>query len=321
MTGFFDTLYAVLGYPFGFVLRFIYNFIAFENYGLSLILFTLFARILMFPTTVIQQKSTVKTQRIQPKIRRINEKYKGDQQRIQQEMQNLYQREGYNPMSTGCMPLLIQLPIIYGLIGVIYHPLKYALLIDAEYITLLSEAAKTVMGDVSTQASRFVELYIIENIANLQGVAGVPESVYETIESFNFSFLGIKLGLTPSYKEFNALWAIPVLSFITSLASGLFTTMRQKKQNPEMSKNPAMGCMTLGMPIFSLILTFQFPAGIGIYWIASNVFSFITMIITHYTHNTRKLIAKDMVEETIQRRAKEKHIKAIAQVKNKNAEQ
>lgn len=321
MTGFFDTLYAVLGYPFGFVLRFIYNFIAFENYGLSLILFTLFARILMFPTTVIQQKSTVKTQRIQPKIRRINEKYKGDQQRIQQEMQNLYQREGYNPMSTGCAPLLIQLPIIYGLIGVIYHPLKYALLIDSEYITLLSEAAKTVMGDVSAQASRFIELYIIENIANLQGVAGVPEAVYETIENFNFSFLGIQLGLTPSVSEFNALWAIPVLSFITSLASGLFTTMRQKKQNPEMSKNPAMGCMTLGMPIFSLVLTFQFPAGIGIYWIASNVFSFITMIITHYTHNTRKLIAKDMVEETIQRRAKEKHIKAIAQVKNKNAEQ
>lgn len=321
MTGFFDTLYAVLGYPFGFVLRFIYNFIAFENYGLSLILFTLFARILMFPTTVIQQKSTVKTQRIQPKIRRINEKYKGDQQRIQQEMQNLYQREGYNPMSTGCAPLLIQLPIIYGLIGVIYHPLKYALLIDSEYITLLSEAAKAVMGDAGAQASRFIELYIIENIANLQGVAGVPETVYETIESFNFSFLGIQLGLTPSVSEFNALWVIPVLSFITSLASGLFTTMRQKKQNPEMAKNPAMGCMTLGMPIFSLVLTFQFPAGIGIYWIASNIFSFITMIITHYTHNTRKLIAKDMVEETIQRRAKEKHIKAIAQVKNKNAEQ
>lgn len=74
-----DAIYEILGIPFGYVLRFIFE--AVNNYGLALILFTLFARLLMIPTSIYQTKGTVKTQRLQPKIRRINAKYKGDQKR------------------------------------------------------------------------------------------------------------------------------------------------------------------------------------------------------------------------------------------------
>lgn len=319
MSGLFDTLYAVLGYPFGFVLRFIYNYITFGNYGLALILFTLFARLLMVPTTITQQKSSVKTQRLQPKIRRINEKFKDDKRRAQEETQALYQREGYNPMNAGCLPLLLQLPIIYGLIGVIYHPLKYALLINSDTITLLTDAASKIATGLGTNSVRFMELFVIENIDKLQGIAGVSESVYSTIESFNFVFCGIPLGSVPEFRTFNALWAIPALSFLSSLASGIFTMIRQKKQNPAMSNNATMGCMALGMPLFSLYLTFQFPAGIGIYWIASNLFAFVITVITSFTHSPKKLIARDMVDETVTRRSRENHVKAVTQVKNKSA--
>ena len=85
-----DAIYTTLGIPFGYVLRFIFE--AVDNYGLALILFTLFARLLMIPTSIYQTKGTVKTQRLQPKIRRINAKYKGDQKKIQEETQALYQR-------------------------------------------------------------------------------------------------------------------------------------------------------------------------------------------------------------------------------------
>ena len=100
-----DAIYTTLGIPFGYVLRFIFE--AVDNYGLALILFTLFARLLMIPTSIYQTKGTVKTQRLQPKIRRINAKYKGDQKKIQEETQALYQREGHNPMNMGCLPLAI----------------------------------------------------------------------------------------------------------------------------------------------------------------------------------------------------------------------
>ena len=76
-----DAIYTTLGIPFGYVLRFIFE--AVNNYGLALIIFTLFARLLMIPTSIYQTKGTVKTQRLQPKIRRINAKYKGDQKKIE----------------------------------------------------------------------------------------------------------------------------------------------------------------------------------------------------------------------------------------------
>ena len=317
MTSFFDTMYAVLGYPFGYVLRFIYDYIAHNNYGLSLILFTLFARLLMIPTTISQQKSTVKTQRIQPKIRRISEKYKGDQQKIQEETQALYRREGVNPMNMGCLPLAIQLPIIYGLIGVIYHPLKYALLINSDAIAALTEQAKALMGDAGSKV-RFVEIYIIEHISELKGVAGVSDAVYQKIENFNFTFCGISLGSTPNMHEFNILWIIPVLAFISSMASSIYSMIRSKKQNPA-TNFASMGCMMLFMPLFSLYLTFQFPAGIGLYWIASNVFSFIMMVITGIIYSPSKLIARDMVDETVKRRSKENYTKRLSEIRNKDA--
>ncbi len=89
--------------------------------------------------------------------------------------------------------------------------------------------------------------------------------------------------------------------------------INQKRNNPEMGKNPATGCMTIFMPLLSLFFTFQFPIGIGIYWIASNVFAFIQQVILGFTHNPRKMVARLMVEETIQRRSKENNRKLVIQ--------
>lgn len=82
--------------------------------------------------------------------------------------------------------------------------------------------------------------------------------------------------------------------------------LQQRKNNPEMAKNPTMGCMTFGMPLFSLYFTFQFPAGIGIYWIASNVFALIQTVILSFTHSPKKMIAKAMVDETVERRSRKR---------------
>ncbi len=307
-----NAIYDVLGVPFGVILKLIFD--AVNNYGLALILFTLFARLLMLPTSIYQTKGTVKTQRLQPKIRRINNRFKGDQKRIQEETQALYQREGHNPMNMGCMPLLLQFVVIFGLIGVIYKPLTYALSVPDDVINTLYEGAKELLGGkVPAQQERTIQLYMIDNIEKIASVVDVPEAWYKTISEFNFTFLGIPLGQTPSMKEPSLLWLIPILSGVTSLGTSLFTQMKQKQTNPEMSKNPAMGCMTFGMPIFSVYFTFQFPMGIGIYWIASNIFAFIQTVILSYTHSPKKMVAKLMVDETVQRRSREENLKRAAQ--------
>ena len=355
-----NAIYDILGVPFGFILKFIFDTVG--NYGLALILFTLFARLLMFPSSISTQKGTAKTQRLQPKLRKIQEKYKGDSKKIQEETQALYQREGHNPMNAGCLPLVIQMPIIFGLIGVIYNPLKYALQITPADITALTAVIIDIFPKLAK--SRTLQLAVIENIHSISNfikylhdypkadistlkttiisyfqsyspsnkislstatVNNIIKLLSETsaksinkISSFNFSFLGLDLGKTPNQKVFDKLWVVPILSGISSLATGVFTWFKQKQTNPEMAKNPAMGCMTFGMPLFSTYFTFLFPVGIGIYWIASNVFAFAQTVLLSFTHNPKKMIAKLMIEEAIQRRSKEQNLKLVASRKENN---
>ncbi|NLB37194.1 MAG: YidC/Oxa1 family membrane protein insertase [Clostridiales bacterium] len=301
-----EFIYDILGIPFGFVLRFIYDLVG--NYVFALVLFTLVCRVFMLPSSISQQKGAAKTQRLQSKIRKIRERYAGDQKKIQEETQALYSREGYNPMNAGCMPLLIQMPIIFGLVAVIYKPLTYALQMPEEVVTVLTQGLKEL--DV-TYTSRTAELVVIEHFKNLGGL--VAEKYAAQIRDFNFTFLGLPLGQTPSYNTPSVLWAVPILSGLSSLASSVYMNITQKRNNPEMNKNPAGGCMMVFMPLLSLVFTFQFPIGIGIYWIASNIFAFIQQVILSYTHNPRKMVARLMVEETVQRRSKENNRKLVIQ--------
>lgn len=316
MTG----LYEILGVPFGFLLRIIYDTVGFGNYAISIVLLTLFARILMVPTSITQQKGMAKTQRIQAKIRKIQEKYAGNQQKIQEETSALYQREGYNPMNAGCSPMIFQFVLLFGLIGAIYYPLSNFLtgITDAE-IKLLSDAVATLGNSKFANSTHLSELLIIQNINDpaLQNIAGVSEATYEAIKGINFDFFGLfSLGDVPmNYKEVHIIWAIPVLSFLSSMATGLYTQIKQKKSNPTMANNPMMGCMTFVMPLFSLYFVVNYPAGIGIYWIASSIFGFLSTVIIGHFYNPKKMIARIMVDETIERRSKENNTKLMA--KNK----
>lgn len=311
-----EAFYDILAVPFGYILRGIYSVVG--NYGISLLIFTLITRLLTVPTTVSQQRGMAKQQRLQPKIRRINEKYAGNKQKIQEETQALYQREGHNPMNAGCLPMLIQMPIIIGLMGVVYNPLRYALWVDNSHIEILKQAVQKILeANGETVVSRALPVAVIEKIQNgellLSSLQGIPEAVFDEIKNFNFSFLGIPLGQKPVFKEFNRLWVVPVLSGLSSLATSFLQQRKQKKSNPDMANNPASGCMTFSMPLMSAWFAFMFPAGVGIYWIASNVFSYIQTVLVGRFVTPQKNIVRLMVAETIERRSREENVKIIAE--------
>lgn len=319
-------LYETLGVPFGFLLKLIYQSVGFHNYAISIILLTLFSRLIMTPSTISQQKGMAKTQRLQPKIRRIQAKFAGDQRRIQEETSALYQREGYNPMSAGCAPMAVQFLLLFGLIGAIYYPLSNFLFINDTEIKLLTDAvAKLDLGSASN-TSHLAELLVIQHIDSLQGIAGVSQATYDAIKAVDFNFFGLfSLGDVPAnYKDIGvhgakavAIWMIPAFSFLSSLASGIYSQIKQKQTNPSMAKNPAMGCMTFGMPIFSLWIVVKYPVGIGIYWIASSVFGLLSTIIIGHLFSPQKMIAKLMVDETVERRSRENNLKLVAAEKAK----
>lgn len=107
---------------FGYLLGIIFGIVG--NYGLSIIIFTLITKVILMPFTIKQLQSSKKMAEIQPKMKAIQEKYKDDKEKQNQMTLDLYKEHNYNPLS-GCLPLLIQFPIIIGLFTALREPLEY----------------------------------------------------------------------------------------------------------------------------------------------------------------------------------------------------
>lgn len=276
--------------PLGYILGFIYDFVG--NYGWSLIIFTIFIKLLLLPLGLKQQKSTTKMQQIQPKVAEIQKKYANDQQKLSEETMKLYKEYGVNPAG-GCLPLLIQLPILFGLYRVIYSPITYMLhYTDAEVAALREQYLANPefiekFGDLAGKAANMAQILIAK--AN---------------DLINFDFLGVDISATPSITNISVLWAIPILAALTTYLSSKITTAisgnKEKKEkknpdepvkkervlSPDQKKQPSANSaesmtksMSIMMPLMTLWITFTLPATIGIYWTVSNIVSLAQTIL------------------------------------------
>lgn len=106
----------------GWVLKLMYILV--NNYGVAILLFTIVVKAILMPLTVKQQKSMLKTQKLQPLLMDLQKKYENDKEKLNQETMKLYQKYQVNPMS-GCLPMLIQFPIIIALYWVVKQPIIY----------------------------------------------------------------------------------------------------------------------------------------------------------------------------------------------------
>lgn len=292
----------LLGIPLGYVMYWIYKFI--PNYGIALLVFTVLTRLLMFPMTIRQQKSTAKMSLMQPRIQEIQKKYKDDQQRMNEEMQKLYDDEGFNPMS-GCMPMLIQFPILMGLIDVIYRPLTHIIRLPS---AVISKAIKLVNLMGVPAISNIAELEVIK-IARQNpmffGMLGA--SSLSAINELDYTFLGINLMETPTSSmftdifrgSFNPVIIIPILSGLTSLLLSIYTqktTAVTAAPDAQDASAGMMKSMMIFMPIMSLMIAMSVPAGVGLYWVYSNVVGVLQNMYVNKFHNPLELQEK-MKEE------------------------
>lgn len=309
-----------LAVPFGWALSGLYSLT--DSYLLSIFLLTLIVRLLLLYPSIKQQKNSAKQVRLNAKVNKIKQKYAGNQQKIQEETQALYQREGFGAANMGCSTLVIQMIVMIGLYGVIYKPLTGVLNFSADTVEKLKNALGIVAeAGKNSRAASMYELEILNKFADSQDkIAGILNAdQVEALTRFkeNFNIFGIDLALTPEKDNMSILWLIPILAFLTAMASSVFMYFRQRKQNPEMAKNPTMGCMTFMSPFMSLVFTFMFPAGVGVYWIISNIFSFIQQVVLTSLYSPKKVIAQQMVDETVVRRSRENNIKRRVEIEKK----
>ena len=300
-----ESMYQILGVPFGWVLFGLFR-LGIHNYAALIVIITLLTRLIMIPSSISQQKGMAKTQRIQSKVRKIQEKYAGDQRKIQEETQALYQREGYNPMGSGCAPIAIQFILLVGLIGVSYYPLSNFLHISEAEVTVLKQAVKDL--GITVKFDRLLELEVFKHIDTIaaNGLEGVSPQTISLIKSVGFNIGPISLGDVPREMGFGVIWIIPALSLLSTLGSSVYSLLKQK-QSAQMGKS--MGCMTIFMAGISLMFVVQYPAGIGVYWIASSLFGLISSVIIGQVYTPKKMLARIMIDETVERRSRENNIK------------
>lgn len=271
----------IIAGPLGHFLLFIYNTIAFHNYGLAILAFTFFVKLVLLPLTVKQYKSSAKMQELQPIIQEVQKRYKNDKEKLNQEMMKVYQENNYNPAG-GCLPMLVQMPILISLYWVIIQPLKFMLFKKTEQITQIVDVATKAIGapKMSYQKELAALNYFSENKDALSQVSGVLNAN----ELINFNFLGLHLGKIASYSldiiksdpaVYIPLLILPILAVITTFIS---TKLSMPKTSPNSSGQNAMASsMTNSMlyigPVMTLIFSFQLPAGVVLYWSAGYVFT------------------------------------------------
>ncbi len=130
--------------PFTTALMFLYQVLG-QNIVLTIVVFTVLIRVLTYPLTAQQIKSSKAMQELQPKLKKLQEKYKGDREKIAQEQMRMYREHGVNPLA-GCLPLLIQLPILLGLYGAISRALAATplQLLDLHHRIMVPELSRLV---------------------------------------------------------------------------------------------------------------------------------------------------------------------------------
>lgn len=289
-------LFEIITIPLGYIINLIYKLV--ENYGLAIIIFTILIKFLLLPLNIKSQKAMRKQQKIQPILQELQKKYANDQQKLQQEMMKLYKDNDVS-MAGGCLPMLIQLPILIGLYRVIQAPIKYLLRVDIadagvvekinNIVELMSQKFPQELGSYATMGAE----KLFKN-AQIQ-LATWSEKVLDAADAWtiNFDFLGLNLAKVPSagfsalmQGDFNNLSTIALL-LIPALA--VFTTWLSMKQSQSMSgqsnQDPnsqtaqMSNTMNLMMPIMTGFFTISLPSGMGIYWIVSNILQMVQQVV------------------------------------------
>lgn len=293
---------------FGYLLNILYN--VFNNYGIAIILFSIILRIILVPITISQQKSMKKTSKIQKETQELQKKYKNNQEKLNQEIMELYKTEKMNPFS-GCLSAIIQIVIILSVFWLVSQPLTH--MKHVQELDIYKEYTKKV--EESSNKSSYKEIAIInaaeseyqEIINNLQNDdiedREQLENKKKELENLrlNMDFIGLDLSKVPT-QSFNdyKVYIIPILYVISSFISIKMTTNMQNnrdKNDKESTKEDlneleAMQSMNKSMsymmPIMSVSIALIAPLGLALYWLISNVLMIIERVIIQKIMNSKE---------------------------------
>lgn len=306
----------IFGWPLGFVMLGCYMLTG-NNYALAITVFTLITKLALLPLSVKQQKEQAKMAIFQPKLQNIQKKYGNNKERYNEEIQKLYTEEGYNPMS-GCLPSLIQFPILFGVIDVVYKPIYHIFRVSNTVIDEMIEVASAA-GHAFEAHSYYNEIKLLNIIQEETALfADFDQEIITKIANFDMTLFGLDLGVVPKFAltyegGFNWYLLIPILCGVFQFAMTIF----MQKSNPNSQQGAGtMNIMLYMMPLMSVYIGFIVPAAAGFYWTLSAVVQLIQTVCFHFFLNPKKMAAAMEAEMEAEKEAKrQKRIEAREKLK------
>ncbi len=270
--------------PFAWVMKTIYGFV--NNYGLTVIIFTILTKLVLWPLNVKSQRSMIGMQKIQPELIKLQEKYKNDKDKLGMETMKLYKDNNISPFG-GCLPMLIQFPLIIAIYNVIIKPITYLMNVAMSNSQIVEALKAEGFGANLTAKSQ--EISIVKAVTDSN--VSIPG-----FTNIDFNFFGLDLSQVPQdcMKDWgtNLIWLIPLISLVSAYAmSKLSSKLNSSTSTANEQAQQTQKTMLLLMPLMSGYFTLILPAGVGLYWIASNLFQMFQQTVT------TAMIKKEMAAE------------------------
>lgn len=273
----------LLNFPLGTLLGWFID--QFNSYGWGLLGFTVAIKVILLPLGLIQQRSTINQMKVRPQEEAIRKQCGADKMRANLEVSNLYKENGISA-AAGCLPMLVQLPILFSLYKIIRMPLTYVVKLSASQISAL-DAALGLNLLTAERVSHTAEITIAEALfSNLPAMvdAGLVEP---GIRTFSYNFLGMNLAEHPSLA-FNMLLLVPIFSGLTAFLQSWY----QMKSVPSTAATERMQIqMLFTMPIVSVWIAFTMPSGMGLYWGFSSLLMMFQSMLLNAIWNPKKTLA------------------------------
>ncbi len=276
----------------------------FGSFVLGTLYFAIALELLMLPLGIRQQNNSRKQARLRPKEMAIRNKYKGrnDQatmMKLNQEIQELYTKEGYSPMA-GCLPLLLTLPFLMFLYYIVLDPMTYMMGSSKELTSAFltfADAPRAAGGLGLSMGSNRGTIEVLslirENGLDLSGLSSFAyftngadclnalSGLNERIPDFNL--FGVNLGQTP-FGQPMPLLLVPVLNFVTYWGTGKLNrklTFQPMQQSQDAAQGCSNGMMNIMMPAMSAFFTLALPAAVGVYWIFKSLIGLLKQFVLY----------------------------------------
>lgn len=313
------------------------------NIGLSIILFTLVVKVLMFPLTIKQQKASKLMAVMQPELQAIQAKYKGKKDndsmmKMNVETKAVYEKYGTS-MTGGCLQLVIQMPILFALYRVIWNIPAYVGTVKNAFLPLAQalmnvSGAQDFMAEIASKNAvsfkEMTELTLIDVLYKFKpenwsallkqfpDLSSLITSTQGDVDRMNY-FLGLNIADSPASIFQTAIAAGSVLMIIAALLVPVLSALTQwlntKLMSTQNDTQPASGgaadtmaatmkSMNVMMPIMSAVFCFTLPVGMGIYWIIGAVVRSIQQLVVN--KHIDKMDLDDIVKKNIEKANKKR---------------